>query len=312
MATVAYLNETKGNATSEFERWNGFLVIGSLAVMVYLVSFTTDVVSLVVIGKSRPQLRTVEVLILYTCQLITFAYKVFSFVMLWASYFGLFIIGSKTCIFVYPFNFIFGSWLNCVLIYYALSHYATIHLHAHYMRRLFLLTQNFKNFIVYLITTGLIVACLMTSMFKIHRRNMIHEDGNKCGINAGSSVGIMLITATTVPLFVVITIYLLGILKLIANLNSTRVNMSVSQIKRNKKSFHVMLKFLAFTLLPLLSAIMRFSFLFISNVCPQCQRPTYDLLQLLTAVTYIIEPSILIYIHNILKNTFLNMIKVRR
>lgn len=307
MENVSLNINNTNNQTSLLDYLNPFKFIGYLASFLYVISFITDILCLGIIYKSRSKLKKVEICILKTCQALTFSYKMFSLLLVLDLYYDVMIFGSTTCIFLYPFTFTISTCFNTILVYYALCHYSSIERTGHYLT-IFNFTHNVRNFVRIAIAVFLLAISSMLVMFHSFRKYIFDESDGKCHIMYKNPIVLGLLTWTGVPLVFVLSTYVLSIGRLVTNLKSNRTKANSVEMKRYRKKFKISLKFLSFSFLPLFSCCVRLSFVVIANLCPTCQRYVYDLCQFLIIVTYILEPSVLIYVHNVLHAQFFNLL----
>lgn len=77
-----------------------------------------------------------------------------------------------------------------------------------------------------------------------------------------------------------------------------------------RKMLKVSLKFISFTLIPVLGSICRLSVPLLHFVCHNCSNTVFDIIHLLIFFTFVIEPIVLVYIHNILNVKFYQLLVV--
>lgn len=273
------------------------------------ISYSIDILAMVIIFKCRTKLKLIEHLILSMSQTLSLSYKFFSIFIIMALNFDKFIAGKFTCISIYPFTFSISLCYNCTWAYYSLYQYSSIKRTGHYLK-LFNFTHNRRNFGLVAIGIVSFTIALVFSMFNVFRGDMLNETNDgKCGLLYKSRLTLALITFTSVPSFMVLVVYVVSIVSLIMEVKSTKNCLSKSDMNRYRKSFRVSVKFLCFSLLPFLSCCIRFGFVSLNYFCPTCKKCYYDLLQFIIIFMYMIEPALIIYVHNVLKRQFLNLFR---
>lgn len=277
-----------------------------IGISLYSYSYLTDILSIYLIYASRSQLKTIEVIILEVSQILILAHKLCSIFIFVFLYFGAYVFGHWTCLTIYPITFSISTIFNFVLIYYALCHYSSIQRTGHYLV-LYNFTQNIRNFIVYITVVVILAFGLIEWIFNAYRNDVFFETKHKCKLRERSSSALVLVSITNFPLIFVLVTYSISIVKLLINSKSNEVTSSVEMI-RYRKSFKLALKLMSFTIVPLFSCVARFSFVFFAQLCPNCKHHIFDLIQFITTLTFLIEPTVIIFIHNVLYKQFLNFI----
>lgn len=296
------LNET---STSRFVVYLSYMA-RSTGILLYVISYFTDVLSLMIIYKCRRQLKIIELLILFSCQLLVFSHKMLTIIVYVAIYFDWYMMGARTCITLYPLFMAIATSFYFVLIYYAMCHYSTIRRSGHCLK-LFYITQRVRNFIIYLVVTVAFSFVSKMTIFHLNSLNLIEETtAGRCSVNVKDSSAIALVSMMNVPLFCVQIIYVTSIVRIMLSLKYIQV-MSVMERYRYRRAFRVSVKFLTFACLPLFWSLIRVCIVSLASFCPQCRRNVTDLLQFLNALIFIIEPSVLIYVHNVLKKQFFKL-----
>lgn len=275
---------------------------GIFGATVYGCSFLTDFLCIILITVCRTQLQSVEVYILLIHQVFTLIYKILSSILLPGLYFNSFLFGNQTCIWTYPFTMAITICLNANLVFFGLYHYSSINQFNH-RSKFYSFTRDIKFFVVFTLITIAFSFTLTLCVFRIYRDIMITVTLNKCIIEHASKQIQTLLGVTIMPLLGVVFIYTVCIYKLLTYIRK-RINMvSRSEKIRYRRLLKVSLKFLLFSLLSFSSCLMRFTFVAMAYFCTDCHPRVFLFLQFFLTLSNVIEPTLLIYIHKVLKKT---------
>lgn len=307
LTTILAVNSTKTTDLNN-NNYNPFRFIGPLACVLYVISYSTDVLAIVTIHKCRSQLKLVEMFILRTGQMLSVSYKFVSFIIVLAIYFDKFILGNQTCVRFYPFTFSFSLFYNLTWLYYSLYHYSSIKRSGHYLI-MFNFTHNPRNYCLLIGCVFSSIFALVCTMFNVYRGEMLNETNDgKCGLMYKNVKTLMLLGCTAVPSLMVLAVYLVSIVNLSLKVRSKLVHSKI-EMNSYRKSFRVTLKFLCFSMLPFSSCCIRFGFVSLAFLCPTCKKYYFDLLQFALILSYMVEPGLIIYVHNVLNRQFSDLLR---
>lgn len=294
---MEFLNKTNNGGTNSPNYFGMFVAI------IYGCSFLTDILCISLIVLCRAQLQSVEVYILLMYQVFTLVNKIFSSILLTALNFKLFVFGNQTCILTYPFIMALTISLNVILVFFALYHYSSIKQVKH-RSILYTLTRNVICFSVFTLITVTFSLTITVLMFRTYRHVMITESTKHCIVRQRTRQILILLGVTIMPLLAVLLIYTLSIHKLVIYIKK-RINLvAPSEQKRFKRLLKVSLKFLSFSFLPFCSCLVRFTAVAIAYFCTGCHPWVFLFLQFCMTLNNVIEPTLLICIHVILKRRF--------
>lgn len=272
-------------------------------------SLVFDVLCFVTIAKSRQNLIKAEMLILISIQIFTLIYKVISILLSFGILANVFLFGRWTCVCLYPGLFWSSTSFNTVLIYYSLLHFSALR-SGKLNQQLFVAVRNIHNFVAFLLLSSLLIFIFMSSYFILLRRDVIRESNRKCHLNILDVKALMVICLSNIPLFPVITIYIVSILRVVLRCRKRRRSNSIVHrgARNERKVLKISLKFISFIFIPILGFAFRLLFPILAHtVLQSCSKTLVQTVHLLIFVTFIIEPVFLIYIHNILYLKFTEM-----
>jgi hypothetical protein len=212
---------------------------------------------------------------------------------------NVYVAGRLNCVIFYLFTFSLSYCFNLNLVYLSLYHFSSIK-RSNFYRHLFELTHSVKNSIQFITTVLVLVFSFMIGMFVTFREFIFIElNNNTCKINFSSYVTVGLVLMVNFPLLLVLSFYICSIL--IVSFSNDAAKSSITEAKKNRKAFIISVKFLAFSFIPLFAGIVRNLLFILPMSCPSCNKSLYDFFQFFLFFSFMIEPLILISVHNILK-----------
>lgn len=294
---MEHLNKTNYGTENILNYFGTF--IGTL----YGCSLMTDILCITLIVLCRAQLHPVELCILLTYQAFTLVNKSFAPILLWVLYFNSFLFGNQTCIWTYPLMIAITIYLNFILVFYAFYHYSSIRRVKH-RSVLYSLTRSVKFFGVFTFVTIVFSFSFSLSVFWMYRRIMIIETPKTCVVKHRTMQIVTLLGLTIVPLLVVMFVYTVSFYKLIKHIRKRVNTVAHNDKKRYRRLLKVSIKFFLFSLLPFVSCVVRFTFVAVAYICVDCHPSIFIYIQSFTRLINIVQPSLLIFIHELLKKKF--------
>lgn len=285
---------------------NVFNIIGST---IWWISVFLNISAIVIVHLSRTKLIQTEFLILIILNTISTIQKIlmsinFTIVTYISSIFS----DCEQLLLIAVIG-IFDGGYSVILLYYSIFQVTTTS-RAKLFLQTFNVIHNWKTYLIY-VSLWFAIATLATIVVA----SLLYVEDKACGYIWQRTFTLELFISI-IPRFLPAIVYLLGTVFLCYSWSKNRMSKYFNdrnQIKRFRRNLKLMFKFLAFALVLLVSNSTQMGFYIIAINCPEfdCQRiyQAYSFINFIGYGVSFMQPIIIIYIHNILKETFFNFIK---
>lgn len=278
------------------------LVLGICGLMVASLGF--DVFCLLTIMVSRKNLLFTELNILFSIQAFVFVYKVISIALSFGLLAERFVLGVSTCAYLYPWLFGSSTGFNTILIYYSIWHFSALRSNR-LSQVLFIVVRNVAYFRAFLIMVVGFVSVAMASLVYVLRDQIVSATTTPihCQLVISAPATLLAVCLSNAPLVIVILVYAVSVFQIV--LKCRQHSIGIDAARKDRKILKLSLKFLSFICIPVLAFVCRLT---VPVVAPLLSSVFVNIFtraaHVLIFSTFVLEPIVLTYIHNILYLNF--------